>query len=80
MIKGTIIPPAFNVDNEKIVLRHIFASAFSFFWKKSPELFKKNIGEFFDLNGMAELKSYLQYKPEELKEYLQSIVNEIMFK
>lgn len=75
MIKGTIIPPAFNVDNEKIVLRHIFASAFSFFWKKSPELFKKNIGEFFDLNGMAELKSYLQSNPEDLKEYLQNIVS-----
>ncbi len=75
MIKGTIIPPAFNVDNEKIVLRHIFASAFSFFWKKFPELFKKNIGEFFDLNGMAELKSYLQSNPEDLKEYLQSIVS-----
>lgn len=75
MIKGTIIPPAFNVDNEKIVLRHIFASAFSFFWKKYPELFKKNIGEFFDLNGMAELKSYLQSKPEDLKEYLQNIVS-----
>jgi hypothetical protein len=75
MIKGTIIPPAFNVDNEKIVLRHIFASAFSFFWKKAPELFKKNIGEFFDLNGMAELRSYLQSNPEDLKEYLQNIVS-----
>lgn len=75
MIKGTITPPAFNVDNEKIVLRHIFASAFSFFWKKAPELFKKNIGEFFDLNGMAELKSYLQSNPEDLKEYLRNIVS-----
>ena len=75
MIKGTIIPPTFNVDNEKIVLRHIFASAFSFFWKKYPELFKKNIGEFFDLNGMVELKSYLQSRPVDLKEYLQSIVS-----
>lgn len=82
MIKGTIIPPAFNVDNEKIVLRHIFASAFSFFWKKSPELFKKNIGEFFDLNGMAELKSYLQSNPEDLhiqtKAYLKTRQSRIM--
>ena len=33
MIEGTIQPPYFNVSNEKIVLRHIFASAFSFFWR-----------------------------------------------
>lgn len=75
MIKGTITPPAFNVDNEKIVFRHIFASAFSFFWKKYPEYFMKNIGEFFDHNGMDKLKSYLYSNPEELKEYLQSIVS-----
>ena len=42
MIKGTIKPPSFNVDNEKIALRHIFASAFSFFWRKYPELYKDN--------------------------------------
>lgn len=76
MIKGTIIPPVFNVDNEKIVLRHIFASAFSFFWKKYPELFhKKNIGEFFELNGMTKFKSYLESKPEDLRDYLQNIVS-----
>ena len=75
MINGTIIPPTFNVDNEKIVLRHIFASAFSFFWKKYPELFTKNIGEFFAVNGINELKNYLQSKPQDLKEYLQTIVS-----
>ena len=75
MIKGTITPPAFNVDNEKIVLRHIFASAFSFFWKQYAELFKKDIGEFFDANGMTEFEQYLNSKPEDLKEFLKTIVS-----
>ncbi|MEI3503923.1 MAG: helicase C-terminal domain-containing protein [Anaerovoracaceae bacterium] len=39
MIKGKILPPAFNVNNEKIAIRHIYASAVSFFWKKNPEFF-----------------------------------------
>ena len=42
MIKGTIKPPSFNVDNEKIALRHIFASAFSFFLEKIPGAVQKD--------------------------------------
>lgn len=70
MIKGTITPPAFNVNNEKIVLRHIFASAFSFFWKQYHELYKHTVGEFFEANGVEEFKQYLESKPDDLKEYL----------
>ncbi len=74
MIEGKIKPPFFNVSNDKIVLRHIFASAFSHFWKLKPELYKETIGEFMDLNGFEELKIYLDSKPENLKEYLMHIV------
>lgn len=70
MIKGTITPPAFNMNNEKIVLRHIFASAFSFFWHRYPELYKHTAGEFFEANGVEEFKRYLDEKPDDLKEYL----------
>ena len=75
MIKGTIQPPAFNVSNEKIVLRHIFASAFSFFWKKCPELYKKYVGEFFDLDGYGEFKAYLNSHPKDLNKYLKHVVS-----
>jgi len=75
MIKGTIQPPLFNVDNEKIVLRHIFASAFSFFWRKYPELYKKAIGEFFDADGVNAFKKYLESHPEDLKEYLCNVIS-----
>lgn len=74
MIKGTIKPPFFNVSNDKIVLRHIFASAFSHFWKVYPELYKESIGEFIEADGFERLKSYLELKPEKLKNYLLKIV------
>ena len=70
MIKGTITPPAFNMNNEKIVLRHIFASAFSFFWGKYPELYKRTVGEFIGENGPTEFRRYLETKPEDLRAYL----------
>ena len=75
MIKGTITPPSFNVNNEKIVLRHIFASAFSFFWRKYPELYKRQIGEFIDADGISIFKKYLQDKPENLLNYLRTVVS-----
>lgn len=74
MIEGKIKPPFFNVSNDKIVLRHIFASAFSFFWKLHPDLYKDTIGEFIDLKGFEQLKVYLEGKPERLKKYLLHIV------
>lgn len=76
MIKGMITPPAFNVNNEKIVLRHIFASAFSFFWKKYPELYKRNIGDFIDYESISIFKKYLKTNPEDLKEYLKHVVSD----
>ena len=76
MIKGVITPPAFNTNNEKIVLRHIFASAFSFFWKKHPELYKSSIGEFVRENGINIFKSYLIDKPDDLLSYLKKVVPE----
>lgn len=75
MIKGNIQPPAFNVNNEKIVLRHIFASAFSFFWKKHHEFYKETVGEFIDVNGVNTFREYLESYPEDLKEYLCHVVS-----
>lgn len=75
MIKGTITPPAFNVNNEKIVLRHIFASAFSFFWRKHRELYKKKVGDFFDNDGIETFRTYLLSEPEDLKDYLKRVVS-----
>lgn len=74
MIEGKIKPPFFNVSNDKIVLRHIFASAFSYFWKLNPELYKETIGEFVELKGFEQIRTYLESHPEDLKRYLLHVV------
>lgn len=74
MIKGNINPPHFNISNDKIVLRHIFASAFSHFWKVYPNLYKDTIGDFMECDGFTKLHDYLNANPEKLKKYLQSVV------
>lgn len=74
MIKGTVNPPTFNVDNEKIVLRHVFASAFALFWKQNDDAFCRKISDFFEKNGFDRFKEYLLSKPEDLKKYLYNIV------
>jgi hypothetical protein len=74
MIKGIVNPPSFNVDNEKIILRHIYASAFSAFWKENPDFFYRTIGKFFKNDGFNKFKEYLNSKPQKLKKYLLNVV------
>lgn len=75
MIKGRIDPPKFIVSNEKIAVRHIYASALSFFWQKYPEYFEhaeemagsgKN-----GISGVNVFTEYLMAKPVALKEFLE---------
>ncbi len=74
MIEGSIVPPVLNIKNEKIVLRHILASAFSFFWKNNINMYMDNIGKFIDNNGFEKLNKYLESHPEDLRKYLISVV------
>ena len=75
MISGSINPPNFNVENDKIVLRHIFASAFSLFFKKNSSAYKKTIGEFLESQSDLLFKKYIQSKPQQLKQYLKDILS-----
>lgn len=74
MIEGKIRPPFFNVSNDKILLRHIFASAFSYFWRLHPEYFTKTIGEFMAIDGFEKIRAWLEEKPDGLKGYLREVV------
>lgn len=76
MIQGLVSPPYFNVCNQKICIRHVFASAFSFFWQKHKEYYAKNIGIFYDKSSHLEFLSYLESRPEDLKQYLLKVVPE----
>lgn len=79
MIKGKINPPKYTVDNDRIAIRHLYASAFSFFWKIYNEYFGK-ISVFAEKNaisgksGFDIFKEYLYSNPQDLKEYIKDFL------
>ena len=80
MISGKIHAPHFNLINEKIAIRHLYASALAYFWRKNPDLFS-TVQKMADVtentineNGYEELVKYLQTKPENLKEFLKDFL------
>lgn len=78
MIKGEIKPPKFKITNEKIGIRHLYASTLGMFWRIHPEYFR-TIQEFADLKsdgktGFDVFKEYLYSHPEDLKNYLLSFL------
>lgn len=82
MIKGKIDPPKYTVENDRIAIRHLYASALSHFWKIHPEHFK-TIGKFLETDesgksGLDHLKDYLVSKPTSLRNYLISFLPETL--
>ena len=62
MIRGRIDPPVFDIKNDKIAIRHLFASAFGMFWKRYPQLFDsvdRFMGEETKANGVNAFADYL---------------------
>lgn len=71
MISGKIGVPLFSITNEKIILRHIFAIAISHFFAYDPDVYDfNNANILLNQDGYERLVSYLQTKPEDLKEIL----------
>ena len=71
MIGGKISVPLIKTDNPAIIIRHVYASAFSFYWKslnRYPEKVSGFISEY------PKLKEYLLSKPPDLKNYLKKII------
>ena len=84
MIKGRIDPPVFKVENDRIAIRHLYASAFGYWWRSYPQYFK-TISSFLEtdeegLTGEEHFRQYLQSKPEDLKTYLSSFVPDALHK
>lgn len=86
LICGQVRPPAFRLDNERIVLRHVYATALGAFFRSSPESFGK--GQIADLLGdddhdaeaLTEFISFLRDRPEALAKQLKRIVPEPLHK
>ena len=72
---GVIQPPYFEVANEKIAIRHLYACAFAFFWRHYPDYFK-SVKDFFDKepSGPDLFYDFLNGKPQELLEMLLAVI------
>lgn len=74
MIDGDVPVPNIKPDNVRIVIRHIFASALSFYWKHSGHHYSNRIEDFMaDYNRLV---SYLMSRPKDLLDYLKESVPE----
>lgn len=79
MITGKIGVPLFTVKNEKVILRHIFAVALSDFFSKQEDVYdSNNCDVLLNGDGWERLCSYLESKPEHLKNLLRSSIPQDM--
>lgn len=79
MIKGKINPPQYTVENDRIAIRHLYASAFSYFWKLNERYFgtiKTFLDETAGESGYEKLKRYFNQKPEDLRDYILKFIPE----
>lgn len=71
MISGTIKAPVFEIENEKIINRHIFAVALSSFFAVHPEVYAADDQTvLLNEGGYELLKNYLNEKPAKLRQLL----------
>ena len=78
IIVGQIKPPVFKTDNEKIVLRHIYAVVLSYFFKKYPNYFGNNQAtEFLDNGGYDALAELVKECPADLSKLLEESIPDI---
>lgn len=73
MIVGSIRPPHFVIENEKLIKRHVFAVAFGEFFSIYPDLCD-TVGKFFNSYGIDEFISYLVSKPQNLDKILKKFI------
>ena len=76
IITGKIKPPKFKIDNEKIVLRHIYAVVLSYFFQNSEiDYFNNNDASLFlESGGYEELVKMINDDPYDLKSILSASI------
>ena len=79
MISGKISAPVFEIENKKIIYRHIFAVALSNFFSEYPEIYDgDNASVFLNEGGYEKFKEFLNERSESLKEILKRSIPENM--
>jgi len=79
ILKGTVRPPVISLRNEKIITRHIAATALSYFFRDRHfrdrfQNVEKLFGDLENPSGVSEFSNFLQRHKNELEESLRSIV------
>lgn len=73
MIEGIVEPPYFTIENDKIIIRHITASALSFYFKQNPGSFE-NVDIFLNEDHIQKFFDYVNSKPTNLGDYIDKFV------
>lgn len=79
LMTGLTRPPVLKISNKKIILRHITAIAFSYFFKAHPERFtdvERFFGDLAHPSAVADLEAYLRENRREIENSLLDIVPE----
>ncbi len=75
MVNGKIKSPYFKIANEKIVYRHMYATALAAFWHRYPETFKDVEQFFFSSESIIDkIRDFLDEQPEGLLKSLKNII------
>jgi len=77
MLKGQVRPPVLRLGNEKIITRHVAATALSAFFRAFPERFNTVASLFKDLaqpSGVVDFRAFLHSQRAQLEEILRAIV------
>lgn len=78
MINGTILPPIFKLDNEKIVKRHIYDVAFSLYFAINPDQYNSNdASKFINEKGYLDFINFANEKSDNLKSLLKESIPNI---
>ena len=73
MISGIIRPPYFNINNSKVIERHLMSCYLGSFFKNNPGYYKKLSDMFFEENGptgVHRFNEYISSHPEDLNRYV----------
>lgn len=80
MIDGTIYPPQFKLENEKIIKRHIYAVAIGMYLKHNDNLYSGNNAKaFINDKGYEGFLSWLETKPNDLKILLKKSIHKSLW-
>ncbi len=76
MVSGKIQAPFFELENEKIIRRHVYAVALAQFWKRHSQYFGKVKDFFFpkEDSGISSFEAFLNRMPQNLADALSRIV------